>query len=103
VTTLWQRDKITALLQLVDKIATSPLRTHLVDNFSEIFTSVHFPSIYISGVNIRESTICADEENFYVIGGRDQPTAVKCFNVMTQTWSQLTDMPEGRRSAGQDF
>jgi hypothetical protein len=31
VTTLWQLDKITALLQLVDKLATSLLRTHLVD------------------------------------------------------------------------
>ena len=30
VTTLWQLDKITALLQLVDKLATSLLRTHLV-------------------------------------------------------------------------
>jgi hypothetical protein len=31
VTTLEQLDKITALLQLVDKLATSLLRTHLVD------------------------------------------------------------------------
>ena len=35
-----------------------------------------------------------------MVGGRDQPTAVKCFNVLTMTWSQLPDMPEGRRSAG---
>jgi hypothetical protein len=32
VTTLQQLDKITALLQLVDKLGTSLLRTHLVDN-----------------------------------------------------------------------
>ena len=59
-----------------------------------------FPSIHILGVNIRESAVCADEENIYVVGGRDQPTAVKCFNVLTMSWSQIPDMPEGRRSAG---
>jgi hypothetical protein len=35
VTTLWQLDKITALLQLVDKLASSLLRRHLVDKLLE--------------------------------------------------------------------
>jgi hypothetical protein len=38
VTTLWQLDKVTALLQLVDKLAASLLRTLLTS--WEIFTSV---------------------------------------------------------------
>jgi hypothetical protein len=37
VTTLWQLDKTTALLQLVDKLATSLLRTHLVDQLWDLY------------------------------------------------------------------
>jgi hypothetical protein len=37
VTTLYQLDKITALLQLVDKLATSLLRTHLVDKLWDFY------------------------------------------------------------------
>ena len=37
VTTLWQLDKITALLQLVDKLATSLLQTRLVDKLWDFY------------------------------------------------------------------
>ena len=41
MTTLQQLDAITALLQLVDKLSTSLLRTHLVDKLRDFYVCTH--------------------------------------------------------------
>ncbi|XP_046843060.1 kelch-like protein 2 [Xenia sp. Carnegie-2017] len=52
------------------------------------------------GVDIKESAICADQDSIFIVGGREQATSVKSFNTLSLTWTQLPDMPEGRRLAG---
>jgi hypothetical protein len=47
MTSLLQFDKITVLLQLVDKLATSLLRTHLVDKLCDMTSLLQFDKITV--------------------------------------------------------
>ena len=75
---------------------------------------------YFLGINVCDSCLCSDKEGFYVIGGKgtnivekteedekkneekqsSPGKSVKCFNVLSHSWSELPNLKSNIRLAG---
>ena len=56
--------------------------------------------LYLAGVDVHDSGVCAGKDCIYVVGGRQRGEGACKFDLETHQWMDLPDMGTGRRCPG---